>query len=857
MICLRDRSKRPGGAGERLRHPLFASPAPRGSLWWLICLSLLLLLLPTALYSQESDEDLDRFFEEVFGVSPDPVDQPVRLLVDGTDYGVVTALVTPAGTLTAFRTESLLEQLQELLNEDGVSAVREAASEDGTVSVDALAEAGVVAEYDRGSFVATLVIPGEYRRVQQLSVRPDSTPRSIPEGITAVEPAELSGGASVGGSATRRQNEDVGVTRWAGTVEMKPFMSAFDWLLRGEFDLLLEEEGEELDASNIYLRRFWPESSLRLTAGDVVPGTAMFQSGRPIQGVELRREVERDGVIGDPLAEFSLDDAAEVELAVNGNVMYDQRLGPGSYEVVDLPIGSGISEVEIRFPGSAQEPIKLSRPYKSTLLPRGEQEFSHTLGTKPILWNDESSPSEFSSEYLRLSSLHRYGFTTGFTGSGGAQLSPKVGLLSVGGDTATLFGNFGLSTGFSLSEEVGFGFGTRSTYELLLSSIPVRPSFRFSVGWIGETLADPDRPVGFGERPLQVGAAYGQRLAGGFIGSLRGTYRVDPDDRSGDYQVSANLSSPRINEVRLGLRLQYASEVEEPSAWGGFRGVFSLRFAPRRGPRVTTSQELAEPRSTIAVEQSGPTPGSSGHYAISAEGSHSYDREMPFERLGLSGRISGRRGVAATGGSWLFAPDGELSTTTATVTGETGLLFAGETFAWSRVRPEQSFAIISIPREGALSQVAVEGGSSPTVVRPGFFGAAAVQKSDPYEPLYLSLSPGALPLGYELTDSRVAALTGLGTGTVISPELKGIVFVRGVLTDPDTGEPITLLPGRVYPAGESERSQLVFSNREGRFEAAGLTTGSYVFESADGRRGTFTIPPGSAGLYELGALEVE
>ena len=853
MNCLRDKSRRPGGVGESLRDQ---SRSSRGAPALLLCVALLLLFLPGLLHSQESEEDLDRFFEEVFGVSPEPVDQPVRLLVDRTDYGLVTALVTPAGTLTAFRTESLLEQLEELLNEAGVAAVQRAAAEDGIASVGALAEVGMAVDYDRTAFVVTVTIPGEYRRTQRLSIRPDPTPGSIPEGIATVEPAELSGGSAVGGSVSRRENSDLGATRWAGTVEMKPFVSAFDWLLRGDFDLLLEEEGEDLSASNIYLRRFWPDSALQLTAGDVIPGTDMFQSGRRIQGVELRREVESDGVIGDPLAEFTLDDAAEVELAVNDNVIYERRLGPGSYEVVDVPMGTGISEVEIRFPGLAEEPIRLSRPYESTLLPEGEQEFSHAVGTKPILWDDETELSDFTSDYLRLSSLHRYGFATNFTGTAGLQLSPEVGQLSVGGDTATLLGNFGLATGLSLSEEVGAGFGARSSYELFLPSLTVRPSFRLSVGWVGESLADPDRPFGFDERPLQFSAAYGQRIAGRFTGSLRGAYRVDPDDGSGDYQLSMNLTSPRINEVRLGLRLEYASEVEEPSAWGGFRGVFSLRFAPRRGPRVTTSQELAEPRSTIAVEQSGSTEGS-GQYALSAEGSQSFEREMPFERLGLSGRISGRRGIAATGGTWIFAPDGELSATSATLSGETGILFAGDTFAWSRVRPEQSFAILSIPQDGELSEVTVEGGASSVVVRPGFLGAATVQSRDPYEPIYVSLSPGSLPLGYELSDTRVAAVTGLGTGTVISPELKGVVFVRGVLTEPATGEPITLLPGRVYPTGESERAQLVFSNREGRFEAGGLTAGSYVFESSDGRRGTFTIPPGSAGLYELGTLEVE
>ncbi len=836
-------------------------PSPPGVVLLLLGLALLTLPVPHHLKSQETteetgEENLDEFFEEVFGVSPEPEEQPVRLFVDREDYGIVSALVTPAGTLTAVDSDSLLSALEELLNEEGVSAVETARGEGETATVEALAEVGITVEYDRASFDLRMSVPGEYRRTRQLSIRPDRRSGEIPEGIAAVEPELFSGGSSFGGSILRRRNNEVDDTTWAGSLEMEPFFSAYDWLITGELDLFLERGEQEMEFSDIYLRRIWQENRLRLTIGDLRPGTETFQSSAPLQGVEVRREVDRQGLTGDPLTEFSLDEATEVEVVVNETVIYQQRLGPGSYEVVDLPLGAGISEIEIRFPDTPLEPLQLSRPFNSSLLPRGDQEFSHALGTTPLLWNGEAGSGEFGLSSLRLSSLHRYGFTSTLSGSAGVQLSTEAGQLSLGGDTATVAGNFGLRSAVSLAQGPGFGFGAQARYELFLQAVPFRPSLRLSAGWVGERLADPERPGGTGEPPLQFGIAYGQRIAGAVLGNLRANYRVDPDSGDGDYQISANLTSPRIEDVRFGLRLQYASDVDNPSAWGGFSGVFSIRVTPREAARFTATHALDEPRTTLALEQAGGV-GREMDYSLGATAAQSFDRTTPFERFDLNGRVRGRRGSAAGSGPWRLEPEGGVSGTTATLAGQTGVLFAGDTFAWTEVLPEQSFAIVSIPEEGALSEVSLGAGNPPLVVEPGFLGARAVRGREAYQPIFLSLDPGALPLGYELTNPRVAALTGSATGTIVIPELAGVVFVRGIITDPGTGEPVTLVTGRVYPEGGSQQSQLVFSNREGRFEAAGLEAGSYVFEASDGRSGRFVVPEQTVGLYDIGTLEVE
>ncbi|MFW6329816.1 MAG: hypothetical protein ACOC28_06930, partial [Alkalispirochaetaceae bacterium] len=235
----------------------------------LLGLALLTLPVPHHLKSQETteeagEENLDEFFEEVFGVSPEPEEQPVRLFVDREDYGIVSALVTPAGTLTAVDSDSLLSALEELLNEEGVSAVETARGEGETATVEALAEVGITVEYDRASFDLRMRVPGEYRRTRQLSIRPDRRSGEIPEGIAAVEPELFSGGSSFGGSILRRRNNEVDDTTWAGSLEMEPFFSAYDWLITGELDLFLERGEQEMEFSDIYLRRIWQENRLRL-----------------------------------------------------------------------------------------------------------------------------------------------------------------------------------------------------------------------------------------------------------------------------------------------------------------------------------------------------------------------------------------------------------------------------------------------------------------------------------------------------------------------------------------------------------------------------------------------------------------
>ena len=805
--------------------------------------------------ASEPGEDLDAFFEEAFGIAPEPVEQPVRILLDGEEYGILTALVTPAGTFTAIEAEGLIEALGELLNEEGIAAVREAADEEGLLSAEALAELDISVEYDRTAFVANLAVPGRYRGVQRLSVYGGrGGAPSIPSSVPVIEPALVSGGSALRGAVGRSTVAGAEEPNWDGSISMTPFFSAYDWLLTGSVEYSAEDE-PTVDADNVYLRRLWPDERLELTIGDVSPGRAPFQNTEPMQGVKFTKGVDARPIYGDPLAELTIDDSQDIEVYVNDNRVYRRTLGPGRYEITDIPLSPGMSEVEVRFPDSDREPVLLSLPYGSELLPEGEQSYSYALGVAPLLWDEARSPGDFETDLLRLNGYHRYGVTREIAAGAGIQGSPEAGLLSLEGDTATPFGNIGLESAFSLSRRASPGWGVGVTYGLFFPASAARRSLRFSSRWIDENLATPRNPEGSEEKPLQFTLAYGQRLPLGYSATTRGNLRIDPFAGEADYGVGVSLNSPRIQQMRLSAQLRYEGAVADNSD-GTFSGSIYFTFTPDGFPTVTARQDLAAPESSITLQQSGVLESGSS-YNASLGTTQNFGENLPLERVSLNGGLQGRRGGVSGRSYAAVEPDGGFRGSGFGLSGETGLYFAGGSFGWARNSGVQSFALVSVPEGQGLSEVAVGRGSSPESATPGFLGTVVLKSPRPYEPILVNLTPASLPLGYELTPSRAAVETGQGTGAVITPQLEGTVFVRGVLLDPESGEPVTLATGRVYPEGDPERSNLFFTNREGGFEAQGLRAGDYAIKLTGGGRATVTIPSGTAGLYRLGEIELE
>lgn len=821
-----------------------------------------LCVVPAAVGQQGSDDpdDLDALFEQAFGTPAEPQSIRVRLHVDRSLVGEVPALVTPGGRLTAFSAQPLLSSLGDLLTDGSLSVLSALVDDENTISAQALSDEGVAVDYDRNSMRAEVTPPGEMRRTVRLSVRPQRS-ATVEEGVSRRQPAAFGAGTRLElGLARSDTFPDTGDSfgESEASFGIEPFFTAFDWTLETGATLRIRSGGgdPQFTARDTRLLRYWSDIESLLTIGDLTPEASLFGSRRTIQGVSLSRSAAPGSSSGDPLAEFSVDRFGPVDVVVNDQRIVTRELGPGSYELVDVPLALGFNEVELRFPDDPERtPITLMTPHDSSLLASGEHSFFHAFGVPPFLFSPHSEPEV---EGLRGSFRHRYGFSDTLTAGAGAQLSTRASQVAVGLDSATALGNLGLESALSYSELVEFGFAGRLSYGLFFPANRFRPSFRFSAGWFGPGLSTPDTPEGNRGLPLRLTAAYGQRFGAGFSGTLRGALASDPVSGRSDYSAHAGVSAPRREGAQLsvGLELRGSSEITRPTRFGGHVAV---RMRPSNSVNVSYRQDLASPEATLSGSGSR-TVEDVGRFSGGLRTRHTFGDNTIVDDVSARTSLSGRRGAVSVNSDASFG-QGDLSRTSVSGSAETGLYFADGLFAVAAPpTPSGSFVIVAIGTGSEIDELEVDSPSGPARVRPGFFGAAVIPTGQAYESVSVGFSTPSLPLGYELRDRRVAAETALRSVTVLAPELSGVTFVRGTITGSETG-PVGLETGRLdrieADAPNETVEPLIFTNAEGRFEARGLRSGEYMIEMSSGHMVRFSVPDETVGFLDLGILSID
>lgn len=860
-------------SNTRSRNPRIKHAAPRAAL--VLCA---LMIAGGPIAGQEADEgeavpqsdeptgdaekrerNLDSFFEEAFGLSPEPSPTPVGVRVDRRFVGEVEAMVTPAGRLHSVNIESLALAIEELLRDDVVERLRNIADSEGQAEIGEFEELGIGFEYDRRTLSAELHLPGELRTTRTISVRERSLADADDPRIPVVEPERVSGGVGLATAFSYSGGTEMsGDGR--GEVTLSPFVSAFEWTASAQTRFSFSGAGASTEVSDARLRRFWPDTSVLLTLGDATPRTNIFQSRGGLLGVHLSRDVEPESVLGDPLTEFVLDEAQRVEVWVNGSSVYERHLGPGSYELADVPVLQGLNRVELRFPETGMETVGLSSPHDSSLLPRGQHSYSNAVGIAPSPLARNLDVQPITADDLRISSRHRYGFTNSFTAELGLQYSPQVFQGSAGAAAAMPFGTVGLTTAISRNALAATGFGVRLTYGLFRPAIAVRPSLRVSVAWFGTDLSDPGRPTGRGGRPLQFSAAYGQRLPAGFSGTLRGELQHDPVQDTSRYRISLGITAPRVERTRVSLRLEYVGDTAgDPASRSRFLGNLTIRMTPRSGPTLSYQQELSEPRTSISLSESGEA-GALGRYSARVATRHDLGTPAPVDRADAQIALSGQRATASGSTVGVFSGDG-IDFYRLRAGAETGLLFAGSTLAWHRIPSESGFAIVRAPDGSEAARIEVRSDGRRQTATPGVLGRTVIFGSRAYEPIPVGLRALDLPLGQELENDRLNVLSGLRTGTVITPEFGGKVFVRGYLVD-DAGNPVAL-EAAIVRAADSDAEpaiaeQRTFTNSRGRFEARQLRPGDYeIVVPRLNASATFTIDADARGLLQLDELRLQ
>ncbi|TVQ26271.1 MAG: hypothetical protein EA383_05880 [Spirochaetaceae bacterium] len=794
---------------------------------------LLILFLCAGQVLRAGDEDLDRLFEEAFGGRPEPQITWVELVMLRRTVTEARALVTPTGTMHAVSANDLLALLEGQVDPAVDDRLRQLQDEDGWIRKEDLTAERVAIDFDGSRVRATVSLPAELRSVERIDLHATIPTRDFTIPQADVAPASVSGGVPIRMFLQTNMSQGSSPS-WSVSTSIEPFVSTVWGTLQSGVTMAISPPGPVFTREPTFFRSYALDGQTLVTLGDVTPTGNRYQSRGAILGLSLERRRLQGGGAGNPFAAFSVSEPGTVEVRVNNDVVFRERLEAGRYEVGQAPVTRGINEVTISFPDSGSDPQTLWIPHESGLVEAEEHDFYHALGIR--------SESDYELSDLRLTSVHLYGFSEYITGGIGVQLSTAVQQTSGTVTAALPFGTIDAGTAVSVSEITGPGFALDLGYSLSQPSRTGTPGFRVSAGWTGNSFARADRPEGSTALPLSFSAGYARTVAG-FTANARGTLRHAPERGDTSYALSLGVGSPSVESTRVSGRLEIAD--------GSFSGSVLLRVT---GPwQLQYRQNLHTPSARISAQTAGPTE-ALGRYSAGISSDLTVNDAVAIRRVDGRVGLAGGRGRLSAGVTTTLSEEAEGSLQ---LEAQSGILFADTAVAWSEIPGDAAFIIVQIPSGSSLEQVRARGDGRRLDVRPGLTGSRAFFFRQPFSTVNLTLRPEGLPLGYEIEQPGVRVSAGLRTGAVVRPQISGSVFVRGTLVQPD-GEPLRLTAVQAFDDTRNEALALTFTNREGRFELGDLSAGTFRLESLDGEwTARFTVPEGIVGMHDSGTLPVE
>ncbi len=801
----------------------------RGARSFSICSIILSLLLVGAPSAGAEEDDLDALFEAAFGVRPEPQPVIVDFIVSNTAVGEGTVLGTQTGRLHALVADEFMPLLDGLVSNEAFTALENLTNEDGLLLAEMLRRNEYTVEYDSSRHVVRVRVPPSVRPEQRIDLAPAPVMREYRVPDADIQPARVGGGM--------RLRTTLQVPTWSLSATAEPFVS-FAWgTFQGGLTTRFETDSVALDREPFFFRTYSLDGQTLVTIGDLTPVGARYHSRRPIIGASVRRENLQESIVGDPLTTLNLDERAHIQIRVNDALVFQEIHDAGQYAIGRAAVRQGLNLVEIRLPDSDTPPITLWIPYDSELVRPGEHDFFHAFGLR------EQDP--ITVDELRLTSLHRYGFSEAVSAGIGAQFSTVVQQVSSHLIAALPFGTISADVASSNSAIAGTDIAFRLGYSLYQPALPGRPSLRAAAGWTGRRFTHLDRPTGNAELPLVFSAAYGRTIASHAVHTTA-QLRYDPEIDLLSYRIGFGVTAPVREATRISGRVELSD--------GTFGGTITIRSSLPSRTQFEYRQNLYTANAMATVQTSG-TLDRGTRYIGRISTDLAPGSTYVVRRTDLSAGLAGDRGGLSGD---IQIPLGAPAETTLSLDAYTGFLFAGNAVSWTDIPGNGPFVLVAIPRDSLLERVTVRAGGQRIVANRGPAGTRALFLEQPFDRVDLSLRPEGVPLGYEMARSSVSVAGGLRTGSVVRPDVQALAFTRGFLTDQD-GDPIGYAAAYAYDLNTDELLGLTFTTQDGRFELAGLLPGrTYRLESLNGAwTVTFGVPGDVVGLHNSGTLIVE
>jgi outer membrane usher protein len=541
--------------------------------------------------------------------------------------------------------------------------------------------------------------------------------------------------------------------------------------------------------------------------------------------------------------DFDLDEPAEIQVFVNGDLTYQKKLTTGVYKLKDLQLDDGSNDIRIVILKESGAVEEFSDRYFQSfdILEAGEFEYQISSG---YLYEDQRDLSKLDTDNATSLLYLRYGVSQQYTLGSYLQFQNNR---QVGGmimQTSNSLGLWSLDVSTASDDIVGNDYATRLE---LVSNAIYAPfgfydetfySYGFALESYGENYISDTSAITPTDYINEIDWLFQPVLEWGFNRNMRvsasASYRKFRDQRGNDKSYNINYNH-RWREFDFQVKYERKSKQQFEKrhqllfvvTWNGDQG--------RNYIRAETNTDLDTQNVTASFR---PVDSAKQRYELTSfyedsqnyrhSGEFSYrdgytNRSLEYQQIernnivtkNVNGVLEGHRGAIRARTSRSDNVDD-----THLVVLEGAIAFADGHFALSQPI-EDSFAIV-YPGDSLADSVTTLSRNAQI----DKFGPAVISDINAYQVQRIQVEDTDAPIGVDFGSSLFYIDPTYGSGTAVEIGDGGTLLVTGTLLD-DKGEPLSLKTGYLTPTLNVDKRLFFFTNRQGEFSLLGVEEGSY------------------------------
>ncbi|MBU6445016.1 MAG: fimbria/pilus outer membrane usher protein [Alphaproteobacteria bacterium] len=773
----------------------------------------------------------------------------VPLRYSNVVLGHPTAMFGPNDHLVGFDGPEIMALLRPIIVSAALVQLEKSQTADGVLPPAGFAAAGVEIEFDPTELAARIIVPVPLRVHSAIRVAarmpPEQTGREM-------APAQVSGYLNMRGAVDHVSGGSSGTVHGflPGVVAFDGALNVLDTVLESTLTYQSGSSPSSWVRGDTRLVRDFPEDRNRLTIGDIDYGTTGFQTYEPGLGISFARNFDLQPyqpVTSTGERSFLLERPSTVEVFVNGQRVRAFDLQPGTYNIRDFPLTTGLNDVALQITDDTGRVETAAFPFvfDTSLLARGEQAFSYALGF-PATYTaygrryDEAHPF--------VSAFHEIGVADNVTL--GAAFQGDADVRNYGADVrwGSLYGIVRTDLAYSQARGGTADFAARLQYRYIVPES--RETFGQTVlariTYRGPSFWQFGLPSAYNPVALDFGIVYGRRLYEGLYGDFSYDLEFGRSTYGNAHAVAASLNGRLNDEWTASVTARYDSQ---PGIRSGFGAMLTVSWLPfGSGHRI--SVEADSTTSSYGADWSYTPSSLTDNVQADATAYHAPDitalrGDASFRDYRFEADLQGTQSVDASG----------RSTFRTGLRAGTAVVYADGHFALSRPVTD-SFAIVALDPSLRNHDVEIDPANGVPRAKADTLGPAVLPDLPPYFVHMLTLSAPNLPPGYDLGDQIYSLTPSYHSGTLIMAGTGATAMAEGTVVD-STGRPIELETGTIASLDAPEREPVAFfTDRWGRFRVDGLPPGRYRlrFDPRPGESLHFTLPRDAVGVHDFGTL---